>query len=100
MLITSRILIKQINALMCVVVWHRITVVQSTTASTLSPSLMMIVEFVGVTSIDSRLFVLRARPSRQQIQVYDTKSFKQQQIIQVDGLSDDTPLQWTDIVCN
>jgi hypothetical protein len=42
-----------------------------------------------MTSIDSRLFVLRGRPSRQQIQVYDTKSFKQQQIIQVDGLSDD-----------
>jgi hypothetical protein len=43
-----------------------------------------------VTSIDTRLFVLRTNPSRQQIQVYDTKSFKQQQIIQVDGLSDDT----------
>jgi hypothetical protein len=44
-----------------------------------------------VTSIDSRLFVLRNK-SRQQIQVYDTKSFKQQQIIQVDGLSDDTSI--------
>jgi DNA-binding beta-propeller fold protein YncE len=43
---------------------------------------------VGVTLIDTRLFVLR-KPSRQQIQVYYTKSFKQQQIIQVDGLSDD-----------
>jgi hypothetical protein len=43
----------------------------------------------GVTSIDPHLFVLRA-PSQQQIQVYDLKSFKQQQTIQLIGLSDDT----------
>jgi hypothetical protein len=42
-----------------------------------------------VTSIGSRLFVLRHK-SRQQIQVYDTESFKQQHVIQVRGLSDDT----------
>jgi galactokinase/mevalonate kinase-like predicted kinase len=43
---------------------------------------------VGVTSINS-LFVLRD-PSQQQIQVYDLKSFKQQQTIQLIDLSDDT----------
>jgi hypothetical protein len=53
---------------------------------------------VGVTSIDPHLFVLR-HPSQQQIQVYDLKSFKQQQTIQLIGLSDDTS-QWTDVVCN
>jgi DNA-binding beta-propeller fold protein YncE len=45
---------------------------------------------VGVTSIDSHLFVLRGWPSRQQVEVYDTKSFKQQQTLEVVGLSDDT----------
>jgi DNA-binding beta-propeller fold protein YncE len=44
---------------------------------------------LGVTSIDSRLCVLRY-PSRQQIQVYDTKTFKQQRALQVKDLSDDT----------
>jgi DNA-binding beta-propeller fold protein YncE len=43
---------------------------------------------VDVTSIDSRLFVLRY-PNRQQIQVYDTKTFKQQPALQVKDLSDD-----------
>jgi DNA-binding beta-propeller fold protein YncE len=42
-----------------------------------------------VTSIDPRLFVLRV-PSQQQIQVYDLKSFKQQQTLQFSGLSDHT----------
>jgi hypothetical protein len=54
---------------------------------------------VGVTSIDPHLFVLRD-PSQQKIQVYDLKSFKQQQTIQLIGLSDDTWQQWTDVVCN
>jgi DNA-binding beta-propeller fold protein YncE len=44
---------------------------------------------VGVTSIDPHLFVLRD-PSQQEIQVYDLKSFKQQQTIQLIDLSDDT----------
>jgi DNA-binding beta-propeller fold protein YncE len=44
---------------------------------------------VGVTSIDSCLFVLRNK-SRQQVRVYDTKSCKRRQIIKVSGLSDDT----------
>ena len=44
---------------------------------------------VDVTSIDSRLFVLRS-PSQQQIQVYDTKKFTQQRALQVKDLSDDT----------
>jgi DNA-binding beta-propeller fold protein YncE len=44
----------------------------------------------GVTSIDSRLFVLREDSSRQQIQVYDTESLKQQETIHIDGLSDYT----------
>jgi hypothetical protein len=44
---------------------------------------------VDVTSIDSRLFVLHS-PSQQQIQVYDTKTFKQQPALQVKHLSDDT----------
>jgi hypothetical protein len=42
-----------------------------------------------VTSIDSRLFVLRC-PSQQQIQVYDTKTFKQQRALQVKLLSHDS----------
>ena len=42
-----------------------------------------------MTSIDSRLFVLR-EPSQQQIQVYDTKEFTQQRALQVKDLSDDT----------
>jgi sugar lactone lactonase YvrE len=45
---------------------------------------------VDVTSIDSRLFVLRS-PTQKQIQVYDTKEFKQQQALQVKDLSDGTP---------
>jgi DNA-binding beta-propeller fold protein YncE len=44
---------------------------------------------VGVTSIDNRLFVLRS-PSRHHIQVYDTKTFKQQRALSVKDLSDDT----------
>jgi DNA-binding beta-propeller fold protein YncE len=46
-------------------------------------------QVVDVTSIESRLFVLR-HPSKQQIQVYDTKTFKQQGALQVKDLSDDT----------
>jgi DNA-binding beta-propeller fold protein YncE len=43
---------------------------------------------VGLTSVDShRLFVLRA-PSEQQIEVYETTSFKLQQTLNVAGLSD------------
>jgi NHL repeat len=42
-----------------------------------------------MTSIDSRLFVLHS-PNEQQIQVYDTKTFTQQQTLQVKGLGDDT----------
>jgi DNA-binding beta-propeller fold protein YncE len=42
-----------------------------------------------VTSIDSCLFVLRD-PSQQQIQVYDTKTFKQQRALQIENLSDYT----------
>jgi DNA-binding beta-propeller fold protein YncE len=52
--------------------------------------MMIVVRVVGVTSIDPRLFVLRSSPSRQQIQVYDLESFKQQQTLQLVGLSDDT----------
>ena len=48
-------------------------------------------QFVEVTAIDSRLFVLR-NPSQQQIQVYDTKKFKLQGALQVKDLSDDTSL--------
>jgi hypothetical protein len=43
-----------------------------------------------VTSIDSRLFVLR-KPTQQQIQVYDTKTFKQLRALQIEDLSDNTP---------
>jgi hypothetical protein len=42
---------------------------------------------VGITSIHPRMFMLRD-PSRQKIQVYDLKSFKQQQTIHLTGLSD------------
>jgi hypothetical protein len=45
---------------------------------------------VDVTTIASRLFVLRSHPSRQQIQVYDANSFAQQETLEVKGLSDDT----------
>jgi NHL repeat len=48
-------------------------------------------EVVDVTSIDSCLFVLR-EPSQQQIQVYDTKTFRQQKALQVEDLGDDTSL--------
>jgi hypothetical protein len=44
---------------------------------------------VDVTSTDSRLFVLR-HPAQQQIQVYDTRTFKQQRALQVKHLSDRT----------
>jgi hypothetical protein len=44
-----------------------------------------------MTSIDSRLFVLRD-PSEQQIQVYDIKTFKQQRSLTVEDLSEDTSL--------
>jgi DNA-binding beta-propeller fold protein YncE len=53
---------------------------------------------VGVTSINS-LFVLRA-PSQQQIQVYDLKSFKQQQTIQLIDLSDHSDNGLTSCVTN
>jgi 6-phosphogluconolactonase (cycloisomerase 2 family) len=69
----------------CVVVRHRITVVQSTHVAISDDDRSV----VGVTSVHTRMFVLR-NESRQEIQVYNTKSFKQQQIIQVDGLSDYT----------
>jgi hypothetical protein len=43
---------------------------------------------VGVTSVDDgRLFVLR-EPSRQQIEVYDTTTFKVQQTLMIAGLHD------------
>jgi DNA-binding beta-propeller fold protein YncE len=43
---------------------------------------------VGVTSVDSRLFVLR-KPSRQRVQIYDMKTFTLQlQTLEVTGLSD------------
>jgi DNA-binding beta-propeller fold protein YncE len=42
---------------------------------------------VGVTSVDSRLFVLRS-PSQQRIQVYDLKTFTLRQTLEVTGLSD------------
>ena len=45
---------------------------------------------VGVTSVDNRLFVLRS-PSQQSIEVYDLKTFTlQQQILKVNGLSNDS----------
>jgi hypothetical protein len=44
---------------------------------------------VDVTSIDSRLFVLRW-PSQKEIQVYDTKKFMQQPALPVNDLSDYT----------
>jgi hypothetical protein len=46
-------------------------------------------QVVDVASIDHHLFVLRY-PSLQQIEVYDTKTFKQQRALQVPNLSDDT----------
>jgi hypothetical protein len=42
---------------------------------------------VGLTSVDSRLFVLR-KPSEQHIEVYETTTFKLQQTLNVTGLSD------------
>lgn len=48
-------------------------------------------QVVGLTAIDSRLFVL-FHPSRHQIQVYDTTSLtlQQQTSLQINGLSDET----------
>jgi hypothetical protein len=44
---------------------------------------------VGLTSVDSRrLFVLRL-PSEQQIEVFETSTFKLLQTVNVDGLDDD-----------
>ena len=55
---------------------------------------------VGLTSVDSRrLFVLR-EPSEQQIEVYDTTTFKLQQTLNVVGLSDDWFNQLTSCVIN
>jgi hypothetical protein len=72
---------------------HRIAVIQSTTASSTPTLKHVIIDdcrlVADVTSMDSRLFVLR-EPSRQQIQVYDTKKFKQQRALRVKDLSDDT----------
>jgi NHL repeat len=72
---------------------HRITVIKSNIPSS-TPAFTQVISddrstVVAVTSIDSRLFVLR-KPSQQQIQVYDTKTFKQQRALQVKDLSDDT----------
>jgi DNA-binding beta-propeller fold protein YncE len=48
-------------------------------------------QVVGLTSVDSRrLFVLHY-PSEQQIEVYDTRTFKLEQTLKVVGLSDDSP---------
>jgi hypothetical protein len=74
-------------------VQHHVAVVQSTT-STSTPTLTHVIsddrrQLVGVTSLDSHLFVLR-KPSQQQIQVYDIKNFKQQQALLVKDLSDNT----------
>jgi hypothetical protein len=50
--------------------------------------MMIVVDIVGLTSVDSRrLFVLRA-PSEQKIEVYETTTFKLQQTLNVAGLSD------------
>jgi hypothetical protein len=46
-------------------------------------------EVVDMTSMDSRLFVVR-RPSQRQIEIYDKKTFKQLGALQVKDLSDDT----------
>jgi hypothetical protein len=43
---------------------------------------------VDMTSIDSRFFMVRS-PSCEQIQLFDTKEFKQQQALEVKDLSDD-----------
>ena len=55
---------------------------------------------IGLTSVDSRrLFVLRSS-SEQQIEVYDTTTFKLQQTLNVVGLSDDVLNQLTSCVIN
>ena len=57
-------------------------------------------DVVGLTSVDSRrLFVLRSS-SEQQIEVYDTTTFKLQQTLNVVGLSDDWRNQLTSCVIN
>jgi DNA-binding beta-propeller fold protein YncE len=63
-----------------------------TTSST--PTLTRVIsdeghEVVDVTSISSRLFVLRS-PSQQKIQVYDTETFKPQGALEVKDLSNAT----------
>lgn len=83
---------------------HCIIVIQSSAVSS-TPALIHVINddrrrafgllassrhVVDVTSLDCRLFALR-NPSRQQIEVYDTKTFKQQGALQVKDLSDDTP---------
>lgn len=86
---------KRINTytLMCVAVLHHNTVVSA--ATSLTPTLKHVISggdfrwVVGVTSVDSHLFVLRS-PSQQEIQAYDAKSFKQRKAPKVIGLSDDT----------
>ena len=52
-----------------------------------------------MTSFDSRLFVIRS-PTQQQIQVYDTKTFKQQRALQVKHLSDDSVSGLTSCITN
>jgi hypothetical protein len=74
---------------------HRVAVVYFTTISSM-PTLTHVFSdddrrVVDVTSIDSRLFVLRW-PSQQHIAVYDAKKFKQQRALQVKHLSDNTSL--------
>jgi NHL repeat len=82
---------------------HLIAVVKSIT-STSTPTLTLVINddprpVAGVTSIDNRLFVLR-KPSQQQIQVYETKTFKQQRALQVTDLCDDTVSGLTSCVTN
>ena len=43
----------------------------------------------GLTSVDSRRLFVLCSPSEQQIEVYDTTTFKLQQTLNVVGLSDD-----------
>jgi DNA-binding beta-propeller fold protein YncE len=56
-------------------------------------------DVVGLTSVDSRLFVLR-QSSKQQIKVYDRTTFKLQQTLNVVGLGDDAWNGLTSCVIN
>jgi DNA-binding beta-propeller fold protein YncE len=80
---------------MCISIRFCITVVPSSTSSS-TPTLKHVISddddrrpVVGMTSIHNRLFVLR-HPSEQRIQVYDAKSFEQQQSLQLNGIREDT----------